>query len=256
MIGSVIHIIILFIMPTLWAKPIVKLHSIQNSWYPPFRDRLKLLHLIRHAEGTHNVNSDYRNPAHIDARLTPLGRNQCAELQKHIIQQRITVDCIVTSTLSRAIQTAQLSFNDQLSTKPVPLIACEDWRETVNYLCDTRRSLSELKADYPNVDFSAVATQHDTIWERYERMFGPHDQYTVHRESNDHAALALRSESAWKFILGREERSIALVSHSALFMHMFTRLEGVLCYGDLEVQERMRNKFGNCEIRSIWIEAM
>jgi broad specificity phosphatase PhoE len=246
----------LFITPRLLAKPVVKIYSFQSSLQPLSRDRLKLLHLIRHAEGTHNVHSDYRNPAHIDARLTPLGRQQCAELQKQLIQQKLTVDCIVTSTLSRAIQTAQLSFHQQLSTNTVPLIACEEWRETVNYLCDTRRHLSELKADYPDVDFSAVNTQDDRIWDRYERMLGPHDTYTTHRESKDYNALALRAESAWRFLLDRQEKSIAVVSHSALFMHMFTKLEGVLCYGDVEVQERMQNKFENCEIRSVWIEAL
>jgi len=254
MMGLLIFIIMLFKTRSLWAKPLVKIHSSQSSVLPC--SSLKLLHLIRHAEGTHNVYSDYRNPAHIDARLTPFGRMQCAELQKKLIQKNLNVDCIVTSTLSRAIQTAQLSFQDQIFTNAVPMIACEDWRETVNYLCDTRRPLSELKADYPDVDFSAVTTQTDMIWERYEQILGPHDQYTAHRESKDHAALAARVASAWKFILDRQEKSIALVSHSALFMHMFTKLEGVLCYGDLEVRERMQSKFENCEIRSIWIEAM
>jgi len=246
--------IIFLVMSHSWAKTLVKLHSVHSP--PIFRDRSKLLHLIRHAQGTHNVQSDYRNPAHIDAPLTPLGRIQCAQLQKKLIQERLTVDCIITSTLTRAIQTAQLSFDHQLSRQPIPFIACEDWRETVNYLCDTRRPLSALKAEYPHIDFSAVPSQHDLIWEKYERIFGSHDRFTQHRESNDHAALALRVGAAWKFILNRQEKSIALVSHSALFMHMFNKLEGVLSYGDDDVRQAMQNKFENCEIRSMWVEAI
>jgi broad specificity phosphatase PhoE len=237
------------------AKPLVKLHSVQKFPRHATADHMKILHFIRHAQGTHNVQSDYRNPAHIDAPLTPLGKIQCAELQKQLIQQDLTVDCVITSTLTRAIQTAQLSFRHQLDQDRIPLIACEDWRETVNYLCDTRRPLSVLKQEYPGIDFSAITSEHDMIWEKYENQFGSHEHHITHRESDDYEGLAQRSRLAWDFILKRREKSIAIVSHSALFMHMFTRLEGVISFADVQVQETLQNRFNNCEIRSVLIEA-
>ena len=43
-----------------------------------------MIHFIRHAEGYHNVNQDYKNPAHIDAQLTPRGIHQCHALSQQL----------------------------------------------------------------------------------------------------------------------------------------------------------------------------
>ena len=46
----------------------------------PTAPRLKLLHLVRHAQGWHNVDPEgvSRVPSGLDARLTPEGELQCA----------------------------------------------------------------------------------------------------------------------------------------------------------------------------------
>ena len=41
---------------------------------------VRVLHIVRHAEGTHNVNRAYREIENLDARLTPLGEEQCLRL--------------------------------------------------------------------------------------------------------------------------------------------------------------------------------
>ena len=165
--------------------------------------------------------------------------------------------------MRRAIQTAQHSFHHILEhhegMKPnsasIPLVACEDWRETVNYLCDQRISKSQLQMTYPLVDFDALRHEHDPIWRYYENVFGTHDNYTKHRESGDANGLDRRARAAWKFLKNRPEQSIAVVSHSAFFMHMFTQLD-VVQYEDEEVQHLLRDGFSNCEMRSVVAEIL
>lgn len=41
--------------------------------------------MVRHAEGTHNVNRDYKSIEQFDARLTPFGSKQCRELRDELL---------------------------------------------------------------------------------------------------------------------------------------------------------------------------
>jgi len=109
---------------------------------------VKLIYMVRHAEGTHNVDEDYKSVKNMDAPLTQLGKDQCLELRdellslkKEIVEEKslgtstgnnyrnnstrfrqgleylvdgegnISNDiCVVVSPLTRCIQTALLSF--------------------------------------------------------------------------------------------------------------------------------------------------
>jgi broad specificity phosphatase PhoE len=200
------------------------------------RERIKLVFLVRHAEGTHNVNRDYKSLEQLDAKLTPLGVQQCEGLQnellglkldrgdginsdndndinpswestdnasitefdyegekdsdesnhRHRTNLRYLVDrnnrddiCVMTSTMTRCIQTALLSFDflrrmQEPSTvnnhrdHQVPFVALEALRETVNYSCDRRRRISELSEEFPDVDFSNCNDDEDGIWNTYQ----------------------------------------------------------------------------------------
>jgi hypothetical protein len=184
--------------------------------------------------------------------------------------------------MRRALQTAQHSFEHQLQLSKknkmilddndsdddennndkknvqIPFVACEEWRETVNYLCDQRLPSSQLNQDFPFVNFDHIQHEHDPIWEKYEQRHGTHDQFTKVRESKDDKGLRERAESAWKFIGKRSENCIAVVSHSAFFMHIFTRPElGIVSYEDDDVEKLMTEKpFKNCEMRSLAFEVL
>ena len=41
---------------------------------------VRILHVVRHAQGTHNVDQKYRDPRNHDARLTGFGAQQCEAL--------------------------------------------------------------------------------------------------------------------------------------------------------------------------------
>mmetsp|Transcript_33055 Transcript_33055/g.69566 ORF Transcript_33055/g.69566 Transcript_33055/m.69566 type:complete len:282 (+) Transcript_33055:21-866(+) len=225
----------------------------------------KIVHLVRHAEGTHNLNeAESKLPPHFDANLTPRGVEQCGQLAKHT--KTLDVGAVMVSPMTRCLETARLSFPHLYETSSsssnnddVPFIAHEEWRETVNFLCDSRRPKQILQQNYPRVSFDRVSHDHDPIWSHYETVFGSYDTHTSKRESDDAISLYNRAHSAWKVLLSRPEKHLALVGHSAFFMHMFTplfaELEGVVEYGDDGVRELMTSKrFDNCELRSLVVD--
>jgi broad specificity phosphatase PhoE len=249
------------------STPAVRLFSPKTIGTSPTS---KILHLIRHAEGTHNLcEKDSKLPVHHDAKLTPTGIEQCCKLSS--VTKNLEVEAILVSPMTRCLQTATFSFrhalnptssefeNDYLNSGDnVSFIAYEEWRETVNYLCDSRRPVDILQTEYPHVDFQYISHNHDPLWQRYEDEFGSYKIHDGLRESNDASGLCKRAQSAWKVLLARPERELALVGHSAFFMHMFTplfeELQGMVRYEDEEVKELMSYKFENCELRTVMVD--
>ena len=268
----------------------VRLFSLHNSRYSS--PTSKIIHLVRHAEGTHNVSEDHKTPAHLDATLTAKGVGQCHELAK--FTRNLELDAVLVSPLTRCLETARLSFprvygavsagddlcnngknshnnnhgenNNNMNTNnsggadgTVPFVAYEEWRETVNYLCDSRRTRSTLQKEYPRVNFDQILHDHDPLWAHYEEKFGCYETHALLRESRDAASLYNRAHSAWSVLLHRPERKLALVGHSAFFMHCFTplfeELEGVVQYEDDDVRDLMtKGLFDNCELRSVVVD--
>jgi broad specificity phosphatase PhoE len=178
--------------------------SSSNSNSMRMIETIHRIHIVRHAEGYHNVEKDYKTQKNRDARLTPKGTDQCAALAHYVrdhyhqlfyhqeppppppddtkgssssgplpssssgpspsssttttkSSRRSTNILVVTSTLTRCIQTALLAFPDLAATATnVPFVAHEGIRETVNYECDVRRSLSTLAKEFPRIDFQTA----------------------------------------------------------------------------------------------------
>ncbi|KAJ1403656.1 Histidine phosphatase superfamily, clade-1 [Sesbania bispinosa] len=75
--------------------------------------RCKTIHLVRHAQGIHNVDGDknykaYLKSEYFDAHLTPLGWQQVDNLRKHVRASGLInrIDLVITSPLMRTLQTA------------------------------------------------------------------------------------------------------------------------------------------------------
>ena len=180
----------------------------------------KLLHFVRHAQGTHNLDpTQNRSPASHDARLTPDGTLQCAALQERT--RAICPELVVASPLTRTLQTATLSFEPQLKASNASVVACESLRETVNFLCDGRRSIPVIRSELPDIDFSHVEHDHDQIWAHYENIHGPQSEYAGLRETANLDALRARAAEAMTWISQRPEREIVVVSHCAFLRHLF-----------------------------------
>ncbi|PSS26168.1 Phosphoglycerate mutase-like protein, partial [Actinidia chinensis var. chinensis] len=154
------------------------------SLYP--LHRCKTLHIVRHAQGIHNVDGEknykaYMNPEYFDAQLTPLGWQQVDNLRKHVRSCGLIkkVDLVITSPLFRTMQTAVGVFGgegytDRMDAVPLmvanagnsgrpaissldcpPIVAVELCREHLGvHPCDKRRSISEYQCLFPAVDFS------------------------------------------------------------------------------------------------------
>jgi broad specificity phosphatase PhoE len=199
----------------------------------------KIVHFIRHAEGTHNVEKNYRCITNLDARLTELGKEQSRALANRIRARAAQVqaqasdsdndddnscpladlyqnaDLVVTSPLTRCVQTALLSLEPILLTstsslsasstaatsairkKPPPrVIAHEAIRETVNFNCDRRRMMHEIVQDFaimpeknkqPQEGANDAADAKDslsfsTMIDFHSQISTPHDDLWEHYE--------------------------------------------------------------------------
>ncbi|KAL7227511.1 hypothetical protein ACSBR1_022379 [Camellia fascicularis] len=157
------------------------------SLYP--LHRCKTLHIVRHAQGIHNVDGDknykaYMSPEYFDAQLTPLGWQQVDNLRKHVQSCGLfkSIELVITSPLLRTMQTAVGVFGgegytDKIDALPLmvanagnsdrpaisslnspPIIAVELCREHLGvHPCDRRRSISDYQCLFPAVDFSLAS---------------------------------------------------------------------------------------------------
>jgi broad specificity phosphatase PhoE len=113
------------------------------------------IHLVRHAQGFHNLcqaNSTIHDPL-----LTPRGKEQCAELQNNF-PYHSGVDLIVSSPIRRTLYTSLLSFEHDIKTKGLTIIALPEIQETSDLPCDTGSSPDELAQEFAGkpIDFSLV----------------------------------------------------------------------------------------------------
>ena len=203
---------------------------------------VKVLHVVRHAQGTHNVRLDYRSAHQLDARLTDTGKRQCEQFAAQIVlpkndedRQTTTThsylcdtELIVTSPLTRTIQTAVHCMEPVLqstqqhkqqqqqhqSGSRIPVVALECIREIVNHMCDQRRSITDIAKDHPNVDFQHITTNHDALWQHYEEIHGPQTDYRWSRESLDLPSLAHRARHFFTWLSQRHEQNVVMFSHS------------------------------------------
>ncbi|XP_024026621.1 phosphoglycerate mutase-like protein 1 [Morus notabilis] len=237
-----------------------------QSLYPLHRS--KTIHLVRHAQGIHNVEGEKDHNAYLsydlfDAHLTPLGWNQVDNLHKHVKACGLSkkIDLVITSPLLRTMQTAVGVFGggaytDGINAPPLmvanagkrdrpartslnspPFIAVELCREHLGvHPCDKRRSVSEYCPLFPAIDFSLIENDEDILWKPDVR------------ETNEE--VAARGLKFLNWLWTREEREIAIVSHSGFLYHTLSKF-GDDCHPT--VKSEICTHFANCELRSMVI---
>jgi len=216
----------------------------------PSSSDTKIIHFQRHGQGYHNLICDmWREldrpidfdssdpnlnpvvrPEFLDPPLTALGMQQCGSQRE--LCSALSPELVVVSPMLRCLQTAKLSFRDHVDK--VPWVSHEGCREELGLLMgNKRRSITDITADYPEIDFSDIEHDEDVLWE----------EYGDRRET-----LLEKSERIYEFLTeyvrSRPEKEIAIVCHSA---YLFTLLNAVM---DIE-DEELRSWFLTSEVRSL-----
>jgi broad specificity phosphatase PhoE len=233
--------------------------------------------MVRHAEGTHNLEENYGDRDNIDARLTPKGLEQCAQLAQQVQANRPelvnNVDDIrvISSPLTRCVQTALHSFPWLAGNDSISFTAYESIRETVNYACDRRRPISVIAQEFPRVDFASFCQQdNDFIWDSYRNRLS--DDWEKHMESAELNAVASRGYDGFLFLQQQEQHHLVICSHSAFLRCILNwgqeggvpqRMTQILDErsdktnhklfdydDDQEFEQYMRSNYENCELRS------
>ncbi|KAF9700723.1 hypothetical protein EKO04_001314 [Ascochyta lentis] len=139
--------------------------------------RYKLLYLVRHGEGLHNVKekevgraewdrywakvSGDGNVIWADAELTANGEQQArdiAHVSSYLGEDAITA--ILSSPLRRCLSTVQLAF--PANKRP---IVKEKLRERLGvHTCDQRSKRSWIAENYPSFDIEASFQEEDVLW--------------------------------------------------------------------------------------------
>ncbi|KKZ66916.1 hypothetical protein EMCG_07412 [[Emmonsia] crescens] len=166
-----------------------------------------VIHCVRHAQGYHNLS--HANHILPDPLLTPHGESQCRGLNAEF-PHHSQIDLVVSSPLRRTLYTALLSFEDQIESKGLTIIALPEIQETSDVPCDIGSDLTLLEKEVEEkglpVDLGLVGED----WNSKQGKWAP----TVE-------AIADRAREARRWLKARPEKEIVIVSHGG-FLHYFT----------------------------------
>lgn len=110
-----------------------------------------IIHLVRHAQGYHNLS--HENEKLPDPDLTDLGKEQCSKLRDSF-PDHDKITHLVASPLRRTLYTCLLSF-EPVVKKGKKVIALPDAQELSLQPCDHGSDLAKLKVEFDGkVDFS------------------------------------------------------------------------------------------------------
>lgn len=164
---------------------------------------------IRHGEST--FNRAYRetgcDPLHIDAPLTDEGLRQAREAAVRLAD--VAIDLVVTTPLTRALQTTAVIFAEHPSRPPVLVEALH--REHGGSSCDVGRSPALLASEFPSFGFDHLAE----VWWHHDET--PDDR-GVCVEPLDGLRSRVAHFRTW--LLDRPEKAIAVVGHHTFFLHL------------------------------------
>ncbi|KAK3231121.1 hypothetical protein Dsin_003002 [Dipteronia sinensis] len=244
----------LFLTKSLSLSPLITDMDAATTAYS--LQRCKILHLVRHGQGIHNVEGEKGNHVLLsdelfDAHLSPLGRQQVDNLRKQVQSCGLAkkIDLVITSPMSRTLQTAlgvfcseghSMTVNEENGTKSTPnsppIIAVELCRERMGvHPCDKRGSISEYQSNFPVIDFKLVESEDDILWKADTRE--PLEE------------VAARGMKFIKWLWTRQEKEIAVVSHGIFLQQTLTAL-----VNDPSMKtNKLCTRFQNCEVRSVVI---
>ena len=164
---------------------------------------------IRHGESTFNAIASHSrvDPLHYDARLSELGEQQVRGAREMLRHRR--VDLVVTSPLTRALQTTAGIFADHPFSPRILVEALH--RERLESSCDIGRSPSTLQDEFPSFAFDHLP---DVWWHHHDR---PDDRGVCVEPAE---LVQSRAREFRRFLLQRPEALIAVVGHGTFFFNL------------------------------------
>ncbi|KAF0112640.1 MAG: putative phosphoglycerate mutase family protein [Rhodospirillaceae bacterium] len=167
------------------------------------------IHLIRHGQSTFNAAvavSPFTDPMLFDPPLSARGWAEVAELRGRMDP----VELVLTSPLTRAVQTALSVFGDS----GVPMVVEPLLREGVDSRGDIGSRPSVLAAAFPTLDFSHLD---DPWWfcdPAVPRVL------RIEPEARIRARVAALRNRLAGLLAGLSARSVAVIGHGGFFNHM------------------------------------
>jgi broad specificity phosphatase PhoE len=243
-----------------------------NASRPPLPPNAKVVHLVRHGQGFHNLMADlyhdvgrtwtqfvaspdnpYTRLELTDSPLTEVGRRQAVALQprvQRLCEVRARPQLVVSSPQTRAVQTALLAFEPLLVESEgsgctagahgadegrVPFVAHEMLREETGvHVCDQRRPASRLCRDFGSHFDFRLLPEGDTMFD------------ASRRETKEE--VGTRAYQFLEWLEARPEQHVAVSSHSAWLL---TLLNGVCDCVDDDDDRSVTGWFQTGEMRSV-----
>jgi len=189
-------------------------------------DEAKVIYVVRHAEGTHNVaereygtaawNAKYSfEPKYTDAPLSDEGARQSQALGRmitHEMSDGWEYQTLVSSPMRRTLNTSAIAFDGLHG----PRIVLEDCREGISlHTCDHRSNISDLARQFSLYDFSNVAHDVDPYW-------GTMDETSQQEEARAQRFLT----TLWACCTGRH---VVVTTHSGFGAALFRLLKHPKC---------------------------
>ena len=166
----------------------------------------KTILCIRHGESTFNAMASGGgvDPLHYDAPLSEVGRQQVQRARETL--RDTGIDLVITTPLTRALQTTAGLFADHPSSPPILVESLH--RERVENSCDVGRSPALLSKEFPSF---ALGHLPEVWWHNHDSP----DERGVCIEPVE--LVQSRAAEFKRFLLQRPERLIAVVGHGTFF---------------------------------------
>lgn len=155
-----------------------------------------------------------------DTRLSERGIEDAQRLQRRICSKdpplgdMARIECLVSSPLTRALQTAQIAFEGDILPSGVPRLVLPLCTERTYMSSEVGRSKEELAAEFPDWNFDLLVER--VFW--YELPEGqdytewrPKGTYACHGEPAEVFSRRMKSLRDW--LEGRPEKVICVVCH-------------------------------------------
>ena len=139
-------------------------------------ERVQTVLFLRHGVAKHNVKDELTgekpnicSPAFWDPPLLDRGMREALTVRERLLHVLRRVDLVITSPLTRCIQTANLVFfpggNYDVPSSPPPMLCLEQVREAFGiHYPDKRRDKRLLQKHWPNVQFDPSMSDLDEQW--------------------------------------------------------------------------------------------